>query len=406
MIYYSCNNNPKLVRCISNKGGVVCREQAHSRLPLPELRGMNSSKGQPNIHHHILRLFAPRLFSSLRKGCKTSRSPNAYPCPSRSSVAGENVSFTNDCRAWTNGQGEGDLGFFPPQVVLEVKALACELPEQLGLPFSRLSYRDIARETVRSGIAASISGATVWRWLSADAIRPWCYRSWIWPRDPLFAGKAGRVLDLYHGIWEGSPLGERDYVICCDEKTSIQARERVVPSTPPAPGRLRRVEHEYKRGGALAYIAAWDVHQARLFGRCELTTGIEPFHRLVDLVMGQEPYRSADRVFWITDNGSSHRSETSVVRMRQWYPNAILVHTPVHASWLNQIEIYFSILQRKVLTPNEFCNLVALQTQIMDFQQLYESIAKPFEWKFTRADLNRILAKVTLCIPEKKKAAA
>ena len=288
---------------------------------------------------------------------------------------------------------------------MEVKALACELPEQLGLPFSRLSYRDIATEAVRSGIVASISGATVWRWLSADAIRPWCYRSWIWPRDPLFAEKAGHILDLYHGIWEGRPLGKHDYVVSCDEKTSIQARARVVAGTPPYPGRLRRVEHEYKRGGALAYIAAWDVHRAKLFGHCEQTTGIEPFHRLVDLVMGQEPYRSADRVFWITDNGSSHRGDISVARLRQWYPNAILVHTPVHASWLNQIEIYFSILQRKVLTPNDFRDLVDLQTKIMDFQQLYESIAKPFEWKFTRADLNRIMAKVTLCIPEKRAAA-
>ena len=288
---------------------------------------------------------------------------------------------------------------------MEVKALACELPEQLGLPFSRLSHRDIAQEAVRRGIAASISGATVWRWLSTDAIRPWCYRSWIWPRDPDFAQKAGRVLDLYHGIWEGKPLGKRDYVISCDEKTSIQARVRVHAGTPPGPRRLRRVEHEYKRGGALAYIAAWDVHRAKLFGNCEPTTGIEPFHHIVDLVMSQDPYRSAARVFWVTDNGSSHRGNTSVARLRRWHPNAILVHTPIHASWLNQIEIFFSILQRKVLTPNDFPDLSAVQTNIMDFQQRYESMAKPFEWKFTRADLHRILAKIALCIPEKRAAA-
>ena len=311
----------------------------------------------------------------------------------------------NDWLVLMNGQGGGALAFFPPQIVMEVKALACELPEQLGLPFSRLSHRDIAAEAVRSGITASISGTTVWRWLSADAIRPWCYRSWIFPRDPLFAEKAGRILDLYHGIWEGTPLGEKDYVVCCDEKTSIQARARIIDGTPPAPGQLRRVEHEYKRRGALAYIAAWDVQRANLVGRCEPTTGIEPFHRLVDLVMGQEPYRSANRVFWVTDNGSSHRGHASITRLREWYPNAILVHTPIHASWLNQIEIYFSILQRKVLTPNEFTDLLALQTQILDFQQRYESIAKPFEWKFTRSELNRILTKVVSNIHNKKAAA-
>jgi hypothetical protein len=306
---------------------------------------------------------------------------------------------------WRNGHGEGDLAFFPPQVVVEVKALACELPEQLGLPFSRLSRGDIAAEAVRRGIVASISGATVWRWLSADAIRPWCYRSWIWPRDPQFAQKAGRILDLYHGIWEERPLGLNDYVISCDEKTSIQARARVHPGAAPAPGRLRRVEHEYHRGGALAYIAAWDVHRAKLFGRCEATTGIEPFHRIVDLVMGQEPYRSARRVFWVTDNGSSHRGVTAIQRLRRWYSNAILVHTPVHASWLNQVEIYFSVLQRKALTPNESPSLTALQTHIMDFQQRYESIAKPFEWKFTKADLHRTLAKIAPFRRERKIAA-
>ena len=120
---------------------------------------------------------------------------------------------------------------------MEVKALACQLPKDLGLPLSRLTYEEIAQIAVERGIAATISGATVWRWLSADAIRPWCYRSWIWPRDPQFAQKAGRVLDLYHRIWEGQALGPDDYVLSTDEKTSIQARKRVVATTP---GRVAR----------------------------------------------------------------------------------------------------------------------------------------------------------------------
>ena len=109
--------------------------------------------------------------------------------------------------------------------------------------------------------------------------------------------------------------------------------------------------------------------------------------------MQQEPYRSADRVFWITDNGSSHRGKTSIDRLKGWYPNAVQVQTPIHASWLNQVEIYFSVLQRKVLTPNDFESLSELQDRILGFQELYETIAKPFEWKFTREDLNKVLAK-------------
>jgi hypothetical protein len=118
-----------------------------------------------------------------------------------------------------------------------------------------------------------------------------------------------------------------------------------------------RVEHEYERGGALAYLAAWDVHQARLFGRCEPTTGIAPFGRLVDQVMSTAPYASAERVFWVVDNGSSHRGQASVDRLQGAWPNLRLVHLPIHAFWLNQIEIYFSIVQRKVLNPNDFTDL-------------------------------------------------
>lgn len=277
---------------------------------------------------------------------------------------------------------------------MEVKALACELPAVLELPLSRLSSRDVARAAVDKCIVASISDTTVWRWLNADAIKPWSYRSWIFPRDPDFAQKAGRVLDLYHGIWNDQPLGPRDFVLSADEKPSIQARRRCHPGKAPAPDQPQLVEFEYERHGALAYFAAWDVHRAKVFGRCEQTTGIDAYRRLVDQVMEQEPYKSADRVFWVTDNGSSHRGETSAKRLQEWHPNAIQVHTPVHASWLNQIEIYFSIVQRKVLTPNDFHDLDAVEARLLDFQNLYQQHARPFQWKFTRDDLHNLMTKL------------
>lgn len=244
------------------------------------------------------------------------------------------------------------------------------------------------------GIVASISGITIWRWLSQDAMKPWQYRSWIFPRDPEFSIKAGRILDLYEGKWERRPLGPCDYVISTDEKTSIQARNRKHPTQPPKPHYPIRVEHEYKRQGALAYLAAWDVHRAKVFGRCERKTGIEPFERLVEQVMSTEPYCSASRVFWIMDNGSSHRGEASDERLRKRWKTIVPVHTPVHASWLNQIEIYFSILQRKALTPSDFDSLEELQTRILTFQKYYEKAVKPFQWKFTREDLNKLMAKL------------
>lgn len=244
------------------------------------------------------------------------------------------------------------------------------------------------------GIVASISGITIWRWLNADAIKPWQYRSWIFPRDPQFVAKAGPVLDLYQKKWKGLPLGPKDYVISTDEKTSIQARKRKAEILPPRPGVTMRVEHEYERKGVLAYLGAWDVHRAKIFGRCEQKTGIKPFERLVDQVMGQEPYRSARRVFWIMDNGSSHRGQRSDDRLVKRWGSIIPVHTPIHASWLNQIEIYFSIIQRKVLTPADFESLAELEARIIRFQDYYEVAAKPFEWNFTRKDMNKLMAKL------------
>lgn len=284
---------------------------------------------------------------------------------------------------------------FPPNIVIQVKALACELPHQKGIPLSRFSCRDIAAETMSDGICAQISDSTVWRWLHEDAIKPWQYRSWIFPRDAQFEQKAARVLDLYHGFWEGKALQKDEFVLSADEKTSVQARRRKHPTYACDPQRSMRVEHEYERMGALNYLAAWDVHRAKIFGHIESKSGIESFDRLVTDVMHQEPYASAKRVFWIVDNGSSHRGQTSVQRFHEKWPQTILVHLPVHASWLNQIEIYFSILQRKVLTPNDFTSLELLANTIIEFQKRYECTAQPFEWKFTHNDLANLMSKLS-----------
>jgi hypothetical protein len=183
----------------------------------------------------------------------------------------------------------------------------------------------VARHAQRSGLVAQISNSTVWRCLHEDAIRPWQHRCWIFPRDPQFQAKAGRILDLYERLWQGERLREDELVLSTDEKTSIQARLRIHPSLPTRPGEPMRVEHEYARGGAWAYLAALDVHRTKVFGRCEAATGIAPFERLVDQVMSQPPYNSARRVFWIMDNGSSHRGEASVRRLTSAYCTGLML---------------------------------------------------------------------------------
>lgn len=275
-----------------------------------------------------------------------------------------------------------------------MKSLACELPSRLGVPLSRFSVSDLRSEVIERGIVAEISGTTIWRWLSEDAIKPWRHRSWIFPRDPNFEEKAARVLDLYAREWEGKPLCDDDFVISSDEKTSIQARIRRHETLAPTRNRTTRVEFEYKRGGALQYLAAWDVHEAKVFGRCEPKTGIVPFDRLVDQVMTTEPYASARRVYWVVDNGSSHRGQRACQRLSARWPNAVLVQLPVHASWLNQVEIYFSVIQRKVLTPNDFSDLAEIESRLADFERRYEQAAAPFEWRFTREDLSLLMKKL------------
>jgi hypothetical protein len=294
---------------------------------------------------------------------------------------------------WTTKKDVAARPLFPPRDRAIVKAIACEAVSQTELPLSRLSSSDLAARATKA-LQRPISPSTVWRILDADAIKPWRYQYWIFPRDPNFAEKAGRVLDLYAGTWEGKALGQKDFIISSDEKTSIQARIRRQPTLPPGPGRCTRVEHEYDRGGALQYLAGWDVRHGRVIGRCDAKTGIVPFGRLVDQVMRAEPYRSADRVFWVVDNGTSHRGQRAIQRLRKAYRKAVMVHTPVHASWLNQVEIYFSIIQRKVLTPNDFASLKEVEERLHLYEDLTNREPRPFDWKFDRAKLTRFLQRL------------
>ncbi len=286
-------------------------------------------------------------------------------------------------------RGAGASQFFPPLERTIVKSLACDLPRANKQPLARYSLADLVRRVEADPVARPMSRATIWRILAADAIKPWQHRCWLFPRDPLFVEKATLVLDLYAGFWQGKALSAADHVISADEKTSIQARLRLHPTLAPAPGQAMRYEHEYERGGALQYIAAWDVRRGLPIGRCEAKTGIEPFHRLVEQVMTREPYRRARRVFWIVDGGSSHRGESFARRLQSWYRNAIAVPLPVHASWLNQIEIYFSIVQRKVLTPNDFTDLEEVRQRLLDFEGYYTQVGKPFNWQFTTTELEK-----------------
>ncbi|ABD11248.1 transposase [Frankia casuarinae] len=277
----------------------------------------------------------------------------------------------------------------------EVVALACQLPAETQVPLARWSCPELAAELLSRGLVDAISASSVRRILAEHPIKPWRYQSWIFARGPGFAAKAKVILDLYEGFYQEEPLGPEDRIVSIDAKPSIQARARIHPTTPPAPGRIIRVEHEYERHGALALLPALDVQTGRIAAvLTPPTTGIAPFMELMGQVMAQDRYRTAKRVFVIVDNGSDHRGQASINRLRAAHPNRILIHTPTHASWLNQVEIFFSLVQRKVVSPCDFASLDVLADTLTAFVDRYNVTATPFKWKYTAADLERHLARL------------
>jgi hypothetical protein len=271
-----------------------------------------------------------------------------------------------------------------------VVAMVCETLHEHQQPLSRFSISDLHRVVIEEEGLGNLSYGSLARILDENVLKPWRYTYWLFPRDPDFVSKACVILDLYAGFWEGQRLGPDEFLLSSDEKT-IQVLKRCHLGLPAIPGYVQRVEFEYERLGTVAYHAAWDVFRGQVFGRVAPNTCIATFNLLVDLVMTQEPYQSSARTFWIVDGGCAHHPSTFPARLQGMYPNAVAVSLPTHSSWLNQIEIYFSIVQRKVLTPMDVANAEILTERLFGFQDYYQERAKPFSWKFTAANLKERL---------------
>jgi transposase len=272
-----------------------------------------------------------------------------------------------------------------------ITALACELPGSRNLPFSRLSTADLHEYAARE-LDPCPSRSTIAAWLGQAAIRPWTYTSWVTPRDPLFEQKARPVLDLYNGIWDGQELTDRDIIICADEKTGIQARSR--RRSPPGPGTPIHVEHEYKRHGVCVYQTAYIVGTGEVIGHCVARNTRANFESLIESVMSHTLCRSAERVFLILDNGSAHHPATFASWIAKAYPTVEVLHLPKGASWLNQIELYFSVLVRKALAGESFSSVDAVMDRIIGFEELWNRDPTPFEWSYTSSELADLLAEL------------
>jgi len=269
-----------------------------------------------------------------------------------------------------------------------ITALACELPSTRQLPLSRLSSSDIHAEASRE-LDPCPSQSTIAAWLAQAAIRPWTYTSWVTPRDPHFEQKAAPVLDLYNGLWSGEDLTERDIVICADEKTGLQARSR--RRTPPGPHTVAHVEHQYERHGTCSYQAALIVGTGEIVGQCVDRNTRANFETLVETVMTHPICQAADRVFWITDNGGAHHPNTFTWWLKQQYCNVEGLHLPTGASWLNQIELYFSVLSRKALAGESFASVSSLRDRLAGFEDRWNRAPTPIEWSYTSEQLAQLM---------------
>ena len=211
-------------------------------------------------------------------------------------------------------------------------------------------------------------------------------------------------MDLYQGYYNGEPLGDRDFVLSGDEKPGLLLRTRCKSTVQPSFGQAGLIEFEYRRHGTATLLALLDINSGSICHETVAKGGILPFKALIDKLLEEEQYRKAKRLFFIVDNGSSHARERFQARLDEWYPSdeypeMIAIHTPKHASWLNQVELFFSILGRKAFRNVECRKRQAMIDHVSRFIDTYNVNATPFNWRFTSTDLAGKMTKWQSPIP-------
>ena len=270
------------------------------------------------------------------------------------------------------------------------------MPEQAGRSLSQWDCAELARQLVREAVVVTISPQTVRRMLAARRLKPWRHHLWLHPRAPRDAAFAERVRAIAELLTR--PLAEHEAVLSLDEMTSLQPRPRRVATRPAQPGRPIRVEHEYARAGATHLFAAFDTRSGRVYGLPAHRKRQREYLALLEQLDRAIP-ASVTTVHLLADNVSVHHGEL----VRHWlvaHPRFVAHFTPVHCSWMNPVEQWFSILRRKRLRSPNFADLAALQRAILHFIDEWNEIAHPFRW--TAASFEKVLATVeaTLASPE------
>ena len=286
---------------------------------------------------------------------------------------------------------------FSPEVRAQATALACSLPQAAEVPLARWSCSELAAVLVSQELVSQIATSTVWRWLKQERLKPWRFHSWQHVRDPLFLQRAKAVLPLYEQAVELLKAGS--WVICVDEKTSLQARQGIDDPVPACAGAPLHLAARYLRQGALQLFAALSVADGQVYGGCRERKCLADFQAFfLEVIVPEASRRQVKDIRLILDHGPTHAPKQlegwlADQQVKLAWPFTVqVVWLPKYASWLDQLEIWFSVLQRKALTPHHFVDLDALQERILDFIAHYNRTAKPIQWSYTVAKLEQKFA--------------
>ena len=276
---------------------------------------------------------------------------------------------------------------FTPLQRVQVVALAGSAPRQYGKPWQRWSGEKLAQVAIEQQLVERIAPGTIRTWLRADQIKPWRYHSWQHSTDPQFVEKALPVLDLYAHASALQTQGE--LTVCADEKTSIQARQRVTPTKAAAPGAVVQVADRYKRMGALQLFCALVVASGLTFAQTRLTKKFADFKAFLEAFFQSALCTGVKVVHLILDNGPTHAPK----QLGTWLAalelsfEVRLYWLPKYASWLDQVEIIFSKVQREVLSPSDFASTLALERTLGAYFEDINQHPKPIQWTYTKTKL-------------------
>jgi hypothetical protein len=295
--------------------------------------------------------------------------------------------LNKDLTDFTIDRDEGESPLFPPQIDDYIVKMACERPDPCGRSLSQWDCQQIADQLVRQGLVRSISRESVRLRLKRNRLKPWRYKMWLSakvPRDEAFAARVRLIGSLYT-----RPLADDEMVLCLDENTNLQPRARLSPTLAAGIDQPVRLEHEYKRAGALNLFAAFDTRTGQVYGYlAERKRQIELIAFLNQLEA--QISQNIRTIHIVLDNVRMHTGK----QVQQWltkHPRFVWSHPPVHCSWMNQVEQWFGILKRQRLRIVDFADKAALSERILAFISQWNERAHPFRW--TTKSFDKILAK-------------